>query len=52
MHACAQVQKALVDVENMFDLLNTEPKVRDAPGAKVRGGGGGAVCGAVEVEGP
>mmetsp|Transcript_18402 Transcript_18402/g.51583 ORF Transcript_18402/g.51583 Transcript_18402/m.51583 type:complete len:1155 (+) Transcript_18402:140-3604(+) len=29
-----QVQKALVDVENMFDLLATEPKVRDRPGAK------------------
>ena len=28
-----QVQKALIDMENMFDLLRTEPKVRDCPGA-------------------
>jgi ATP-binding cassette subfamily B (MDR/TAP) protein 6 len=30
-----QIQKALVDVENMFSLLATQPRVRDAPGAKV-----------------
>ena len=29
-----QVQKALVDVENMFDLLATEPRVKDKPDAK------------------
>lgn len=28
-----QVQKALIDMENMFDLLNTTPKVDDVPGA-------------------
>jgi len=33
-HTCLQVQKALVDVENMFDLLATEPSVRDRPGAR------------------
>ncbi|EFJ52475.1 hypothetical protein VOLCADRAFT_86609 [Volvox carteri f. nagariensis] len=28
-----EIQKALVDVESMFELLDTEPLVRDAPGA-------------------
>ncbi|GLC34551.1 hypothetical protein PLESTB_001249100 [Pleodorina starrii] len=28
-----QVQKALIDMENMFELLDTEPSVRDSPGA-------------------
>ncbi len=32
----AQVQKALVDVENMFELLATQPRVQDQAGAKVR----------------
>ncbi|GFH29512.1 uncharacterized protein HaLaN_28188, partial [Haematococcus lacustris] len=29
-----QVQKALIDVENMFELLATQPHVRDRPGAE------------------
>ncbi|KAG2501077.1 hypothetical protein HYH03_000896 [Edaphochlamys debaryana] len=29
-----QVQKALIDMENMFELLDTEPSVRDAPAAR------------------
>ncbi|GFR40170.1 hypothetical protein Agub_g727 [Astrephomene gubernaculifera] len=28
-----QVQKALIDMENMFELLDTEPGVQDSPGA-------------------
>ncbi|GFH15035.1 uncharacterized protein HaLaN_11191, partial [Haematococcus lacustris] len=28
------VQKALIDVENMFELLATQPHVRDRPGAE------------------
>ncbi|KXZ43254.1 hypothetical protein GPECTOR_96g720 [Gonium pectorale] len=28
-----QVQKALIDMENMFELLDTDPSVRDPPGA-------------------
>ena len=34
MILCLQVQKALVDVENMFDLLATDPIGRDSPGAQ------------------
>lgn len=30
----AQVQKALIDMENMFELLNTASRVGDVPGAK------------------
>lgn len=30
----AQVQKGLIDMENMFDLLRTQPAVKDWPGAK------------------
>lgn len=30
----AQVQKALIDMENMFELLGTNSRVADAPGAK------------------
>ena len=29
----AQVQKALIDMENMFELLATEPRTKDDPGA-------------------
>ncbi len=28
-----QVQKALIDMENMFELMATPPRVIDAPGA-------------------
>lgn len=27
---CLQVTKALIDMENMFELLATQPRVRDA----------------------
>jgi ABC-type transport system involved in Fe-S cluster assembly fused permease/ATPase subunit len=30
----AQVQKALIDMENMFELLYTQPSVEDSPGAR------------------
>jgi ABC-type transport system involved in Fe-S cluster assembly fused permease/ATPase subunit len=29
-----QVQKALIDMENMFELLATAPAVADEPGAR------------------
>lgn len=31
---CPQVQKALIDMENMFELLATAPAVADEPGAR------------------
>lgn len=30
---CVQVTKALIDMENMFELLATEPRVQDEPHA-------------------
>jgi ABC-type transport system involved in Fe-S cluster assembly fused permease/ATPase subunit len=30
---CVQVTKALIDMENMFELLATAPAVQDEPGA-------------------
>jgi hypothetical protein len=30
---CLQVTKALIDMENMFELLATEPRVQDEPHA-------------------
>ena len=48
-----QVQKALIDMENMFELLHTKPNVQDPPGGALlqvwgagRGGegGGGALA--------
>lgn len=33
-HPVLQVQKALIDMENMFELLATAPQVRDEPGSQ------------------